>query len=247
MFIEPLRSESNMPVYTKPIGRLSPLPILIAFLSLPTLLSQPIFGAGVIDIQTEQLPRAIQGLEYSAGIRTSVDGRCPAGNVGLFLAGGSLPRGLRTTEEGLAGVPQEMGLFRFWIGARNTCSSTTRGFELLVTGRPILRAVPERIEFTIPADRPPESQSVLISSTWPDLPYSLSTPDDSWLKLRPARGATPEQGSALAGDRAMVMLDSGKLSPGVYHGTVIVSAWRADPISIEVTVTVPKPATAAAQ
>ena len=86
-----------MPLSTKPIRRLSPLLIWIA------LLSKPMLAAGVIEIESVDLPRAIQGLVYSADIRTSVDGHCPSGNVGLFLAAGSLPRGLRITEAGLAG------------------------------------------------------------------------------------------------------------------------------------------------
>ncbi len=221
--------------------------LLFGILAQPLFLSPPMLGAGVVEIQTEELPRAIQGYGYSASIRTSVDGRCPNGTLGLFLASGSLPRGLRTTDEGLAGIPQEMGLFRFWIGARNTCSCTTRAFELLVTGRPILSAVPERIEFTIAADRPPESQTVLITSTWPGLPYTLSTPDASWLKLRQALGTTPEQDSALTGDRATLEVVPGKLPPGVHHGTVTVSAWRADAITVELTITVEKPATPATQ
>jgi hypothetical protein len=208
------------------------------------LIARPMPGAGVVEIQTEELPRAIRGLEYGARIRTSVDGGCPNGNVGLFLASGSLPRGLRTTEEGLGGVPREMGIFRFSIGAHNTCASTTRSFELMVTGRPILKAVPERIKFTIPADGPGENQTLLISSTWPGLPYTLSMPDDSWLTLRPTLGTTPEQGSPLTGDRVTLGAIPRKLAPGVHHGTVIVSAWRADPLAIEVTVTVTAPAAA---
>jgi hypothetical protein len=230
-----------MPLSTKPIRRLSPLLIWIA------LLSKPMLAAGVIEIESVDLPRAIQGLVYSADIRTSVDGHCPSGNVGLFLAAGSLPRGLRITEAGLAGVPMEMGIFRFWIGARNMCASTSRAFELLVTGRPILRAIPDRIEFTVSPDSQPVGQTVLISSTWPGLAYALSTPDSSWITMRQAEGTTSEAGSAFIGDRATVTAIPLKLAPGVHHTTVIVSAWRADPITIEVTVTVTMPKPAATQ
>jgi hypothetical protein len=200
-------------------------------------------GAGVIQIESEELPPAIQGLAYSAEIRLSLDGRCPQGDSSLFLASGTLPRGVRTTAEGLAGVPMEMGLFRFWIGARNTCATTTRAFELLVTGRPTLRAVPDRIEITVSPDSPPVDQTVLISSTWPGLAYRILPRDPSWLKLRQAEGVTPEASSAFTGDRAIVTAIPLKLTPGIHHGTIIVSAWRADPVTIEVTVnvTMPKP------
>jgi hypothetical protein len=198
---------------------------------------------GVIEIESVDLPRAIQGLAYNTTIRTTVNGQCPSGNVGLFLAGGSLPRGLRTTDDGLGGVPVEIGNFKFSIGAHNTCASTTRSFHLLVTGRPILRSIPERIQFTLSADSQPAGQTVLIYSTWPGLPYTLSTPDGSWLTLRQAEGSTPEAGSSFIGDRATVTAIPLKLAPGVYHGRVIVSAWRANPATIEVTVnvTMPKP------
>jgi hypothetical protein len=200
-------------------------------------------GAGVIQIESEELSRGIQGLAYSAEIRISLDGRCPQSDSSLFLASGTLPRGVRTTAEGLAGVPMEMGLFRFWIGARNTCATTTRAFELLVTGRPILRALPDRIEITVSPDSPPVNQTVVISSTWPSLPYGIFPREPSWLNLRPVQGATPEASSAFTGDRAIVTAAPLKLAPGIHHGTIIVSAWRADPITIDVTVTVtmPKP------
>ena len=205
----------------------------------PIRVSSP--GAAVLEIESVDLPRAIQGLVYDGPVRVSVDGRCPNGNVGLFLAGGSLPRGLRTTDHGIGGVPTEMGVFRFSIGARNTCAATTRAFRLLVTGRPVLRAVPERIEFTVSPDSPPDSQIALISSTWPGLAYTLSTPDGAWLTLRQAAGATPEPGSAFTGDRATVTAIPMKLAPGVHRGTLLVSARNADSIKIEVTVTVDMP------
>ncbi|HLK21881.1 MAG TPA: hypothetical protein VKT81_23190, partial [Bryobacteraceae bacterium] len=54
-------------------------------------------GATPIQIESEQLPRGIQGMEYSVEIRLSLDGRCPKGDAGVFLASGTLPRGVRTT------------------------------------------------------------------------------------------------------------------------------------------------------
>ena len=65
--------------------------------------------------------------------------------------------------------------------------------------------------------------------------------------MRQAEGTTPEAGSGFTGDRATVTANPPKLAPGVHHTTVIVSAWRADPITIEVTVTVTMPKPAATQ
>jgi hypothetical protein len=211
-------------------------------LLLLTYLPLTLFGGSTIEIQSEELPRAILSVDYSADIRTNVDGRCPTGNVGLFVEDGSLPRGLRITGAGIAGVPKEMGLFRFRIRASNTCASITREFELLVTGRPILRAVPEKIEFSVSADDAPQSNTMLIASTWTGMPYSVSTPDGAWLKVRQTVGSTPEYGSALAGDRATVTVNPRVLPPGIFRGTITVSAWQADTITIDVVVTVREPA-----
>ena len=51
-----------------------------------------------------------------------------------------------------------MGTFKFSIGARNTRASATWVSHLLVTGRPILRAVPGRIQFALSPDGRPEGQ-----------------------------------------------------------------------------------------
>jgi hypothetical protein len=55
------------------------------------------------------------------------------------------------------------------------------------------------------------------------------------------QGVTPDASSASTGDRAIVTTVPLKLAPGIHHGTIIVSAWRADPIMIEVTVNVTMP------
>jgi len=195
--------------------------------------------ADMIEIQTEELPRAIIGMDYEATIATRVDGLCPIGNVGLFLADGKLPRGLQVSNIGLTGVPKEMGIFHFTLGARNTCAAATpKEFELMITGRPILRAYPEKIEFVITEGAASRVQTVLISSTWPGLPYKISASDGSWIGFRQTQGTTPEIGSALTGDRVAVEAIPSKLKPGVHHGELMVRAWRADPIQIEVVVTV---------
>jgi hypothetical protein len=195
--------------------------------------------ADMIEIQTEELPRAIVGMDYEATIATRVDGLCPIGNVGLFLAFGKLPRGLQVSNIGLTGVPKEMGIFHFSLGARNTCAAATpKEFELLVTGRPILRAYPGKIELTITEGAPSRIQTVLISSTWPGLPYKISAVDGAWIGFRQTQGATPEEGSAFTGDRLSVQAIPSKLKPGVHHGQLMVSAWRAEPIQIDIVVTV---------
>jgi len=195
--------------------------------------------ADTIDIQTEELPRAIVGMGYDATISTRVDGLCPIGNVGLFLADGKLPHGLQLSNIGLTGVPKEMGIFHFTLGARNPCTAASpKEFVLMVTGRPILSAYPEKIEFTITEGAPSRIQTVLIASTWPSLPYKISAIDGAWIGFRQTQGTTPEEGSALTGDRVAVEALPSKLKPGVHHGQLIVSAWRAEPIQIDVVVTV---------
>jgi hypothetical protein len=215
--------------------------VIIALLALGALAPLSLVASSSIEIQSEGLPRAILDVDYSAAIQTSADGSCPTGNVGMALENGSLPRGLRITSVGIEGIPKELGAFRFRIRAGNTCASVVRNFELQVVARPVLRAVPEKVEFSVLADDLPQSSTSLVSSTWTGLPYTLSTPDSPWLKVRQAVGSTPESGSALNGDGVIVSVVPRLLPPGIYRRTITVSAWQADAIAIEVVVTVREP------
>src|SRR5579872_4616795 len=186
------------------------------------------FAASGIAIRTEALPRAIQGVSYSGAIRLTVDGRCPLDDVHFSLASGRLPAGLQFDMSGISGVPREMGVYRFVVRADSSCTSGAREYELVVTGRLILEVSPETVEIQVSAGETAHHlESVLVSSTWRDLPYLISDPAEHWLGVRPTEGRTPAKGSALIGDRLILDIDPSKLEQGVHRQTITISAWQA--------------------
>jgi hypothetical protein len=111
-----------------------------------------------------------------------------------------------------------MGHFRFTLRAANVCSSDTRTYDLLVTGKPILMVYPPRIEFQYRAGSAVLLQDVIrVEGSWPDLPYTIDIAATPWLQVEPAEGKTPSAESALSGDRVQLRVDPAKLAPGLYH------------------------------
>ena len=56
-----------------------------------------------------------------------------------------------------------MGRFRFILRVENLCTSVSRMFELVVTGKPILEAAPDEITFSSPAPaQAPASRTILV-------------------------------------------------------------------------------------
>jgi hypothetical protein len=212
---------------------MSRLPALCLLGLLPVLHGQP------LRIRTVELPWAMVDTAYHAVIETGVDGRCPSGDTALSLAGGSLPDGLEMRGDSLLGTPVEIGAFGFSVQAANGCAAAVRAFELVVTGKPILRVFPEAIAIERHAGQaspaPPVAQ---VSATWPGLPY-LAEADAAWLRLRVRAGTTPGKSSALAADTVTLEIDSKSLPPGTYHASVGFSTWQgANAPSIAVTLTV---------
>jgi hypothetical protein len=170
----------------------------------------------------QELPWAAKDLPYSASIDTRTDGRCPSGNISLSLAAGTLPPGLHLTAMGLDGTPQKIGLYKFTIQAAGGCSAVSRLFELAVAGRPILEATPGAITFFCrTAAQTPAPKLILVSSTWPNLPYRVETRDASWIRAAQQTGVTPEPGSAINGDVVTLTVNPNQLKPGTYRGSVV--------------------------
>ncbi|MBZ5592603.1 MAG: hypothetical protein LAP39_10240 [Acidobacteriia bacterium] len=194
---------------------------------------------GQIQIFSPELPRATVGAGYYFAIETGVSGRCPSSDMRLFLIDGKLPRGIEIAGTALVGTPREIGTSRFSIRAANICSSTVKTFELVVTGKAILRVFPEQLSFEYHAGQAgPPPQVVQVSSTWPNLPYLIHM-DDDWLTQKPRAGITPGEGSGLSSDTVSVEVASKSLAPGVYRTVIRFSTWSgADSPAVAVTLNV---------
>jgi hypothetical protein len=165
-----------------------PLSLLWIAGFLPGIHGQP------LQIRTTDLPWAIVRAAYSSRIAAVPDGRCPLGDVHLSLVAGSLPHGIGISGENLAGIATEIGTFRFAVRAANVCGSTQKSYQLVVTGKPILRVFPEAISIERHAGKvDPANLSVQVSASWPNLPYIIKN-DAAWLTGKPASGLTPRYG-----------------------------------------------------
>ncbi len=181
-----------------------------------------------VQFRTSELPWAIVGAGYSASIETSADGSCITGNgIALAVVDGGLPRGVDLRGETLAGVPATMGTYHFTVRAASRCGVAVRQFELVVSGRPILRAVPDELVFEYRAGgAAPKASNVLVASTWPGLSYWVAAGKTPWLEFEQTIGTTPARESGFTADRISVRVNPDKLSPGEYHATLTIAAWQ---------------------
>jgi hypothetical protein len=188
----------------------------------------PALCAQGVRFQTVELPQAAIGTLYNAPVVALPDGRCVSGGgVVLGVAEGELPHGVELRGDSLTGIPDTIGTSRFTLRAATGCGAAEREFEVMVTGRPILRAIPEELIFEYRAgDAQPGSQSVRVSGTWPGLPYMVRAEHGPWIAWEPREGATPGRGSAFSADEIAVRVDPSKLAPGVYHAVLVLSAWQ---------------------
>jgi hypothetical protein len=177
-----------------------------------------------LTFRTRDLPWAAFGTEYRTTIQTQVDGRCPLSDVSLSVVEGVLPKGLAIEGGVLTGVPKEMGTFHLRIRGANVCGAVEREYLLEVTGKPILRVVPDELVFEYRIGDPaPQPQTLRVAGTWPELPYSVSAAA-SWLHLSLSTGVTPSAGSAFSADPATVTIMPKDLAPGRYETTLVFSA-----------------------
>ncbi len=193
----------------------------LALASILVLLACGSSFAQALRIVTSELPAAIKNVPYEVPIETASNGKCPEGNVGILVLSGTLPKGLDLVGGSLRGTPQEMGVFRFNVLATTQCAETVKTLQLVVTGKPVLFVDEREVVFERKVgSTAPVSTTLLISSTWPDLPYSVLVHPAEWLRANPAAGVTPGRGDALTGDAVSLEIDSAKLAPGVYHAAV---------------------------
>jgi hypothetical protein len=205
-----------------------------------------LLNAGPLGFRTRELPWAAIGTDYRATIQTQGDGRCSLADVVLYVADGVLPEGLILQGDTVAGTPKQMGIFRFRLRAANNCAAAEQEFLLQVTGRPILRLSPGELVFEYRAGDPaPKPKNVLVSSTWPELPYSVAG-EQNWLRVRLRAGVTPYPGSAFSSDAATVEVVPQDLKPGVYEATLVFFARQGDtspevPVKLKVSAAAPAP------
>jgi hypothetical protein len=177
----------------------------------------PVLSGKAVEIRTSDLPWAVVNTSYRSMIEIAVDGRCPESDVAVSLNNGSLPRGIEIGAGYLAGTPKELGTFQFSVRAANNCSSVVKELELIVTGKPMLRVFPEELKWECRAgEAAPAPFTVLVSGSWPDLPYAMRI-DAPWLTGKVRAGVTPAAGSALASDAVSLEIDAKNLAPGTYR------------------------------
>jgi len=155
------------------------------------------------------------------------------------VVSGALPPGIALSRLGyFSGAPLHTGEFTFTVRASDGCGWIGKQFTLIVTGAPLITAVPLRISFECKAGEAPAEQQMRVSATWPRLAYRL-TVSNAWLTALPEHGTTPRQGSAMADDIVHLRVDSTGLKPDHYQATITVSSWQAlQPVLIEVMLTV---------
>jgi len=196
-------------------------------IAIAALLAGIVWPVTAQQIRPQQLPWAALGEAYYARIATAVDVRCPDSDIVLTLASGVLPRGLALSGETLLGTPMEIGSFPLTLRATNGCQSATRELVLTVSGKPILRVGPDELVIEYRAGDPdPAPQSILVASTWPHLPYSVTSEPADWLKFSVTEGFTPDRGAALSSDSVWVRVTPQKLPPGTYKSALSFSLWQ---------------------
>jgi hypothetical protein len=187
-----------------------------------------------IEFVTTDLPWAITERGYEAPpLEVRVSGSCPIGGVGYAVVSGALAPGMQLSRLGyFSGAPLHSGEFKFTVRASDGCGWAAKMFTLVVTGAPVIKVTPMRVEF---AGKTPGEQQIRVSATWPRLAYRITTSDAAWLTATPEHGATPRQGSAMADDIVHLRIDSAGLKPGHYSASITISSWQAlEPVRVEV-------------
>jgi len=127
----------------------------------------------------------------------------------------------------ITGVPTRIGVYRFLVRAADACGVAVKPVGLVVMGAPILVLQAGALEFHYRrGDATPVSQSLLVNSTWPGLPYYFDRTDAPWLRAVPKAGRTPRPGAALESDRVDIDVEPGSLAPGKYQAQLRFWTWH---------------------
>ena len=153
----------------------------------------------------------------------------------FLLAGGELPEGVRLTLDGrVTGEAVRIASGTAAVRVETPCSCGEREWSWTVRGAPVLDIAPPEIVL----DRGRREATALVSSSWRDLAYTVSNaaggPLPAWLKVRPRRGRTPAEGSALTGDR-LLLVAVPELAPPGARAELLVHSWQAsEPVPLSV-------------
>ena len=181
-----------------------------------------------IQILTDELPWAVLHSAYHLPIATRADPHCPEAEILFTLVRGRLPEGIELGLDGIHGTPRQPGSFPFTLRAANGCAQSDRPFTLIVTGKPILRVDAHELAFAHQSGvADPPARSLLVSSSWPALPYTVSTGACAWLKFTQTEGRTPPEGSAFTADAVWVRVLAHDLAAGKYSCNLSFTAWGA--------------------
>jgi hypothetical protein len=230
---------------------LAPVLVLTTLLAL-VLSIQTLNGGAGMEFVTPELPRAALGKGYEpAPLEVRVGGACPLGGIGYTVIG-KLPPGLQFSRLGyFSGTASRAGSYDFVIRAANGCSATMKQFTIVVSAAPVLTITPAHLIFVAAENDGSPEQSLLVSATWPNLPYSISIAGGDWLTALPELGRTPGVPSnpslntvstvisTPAGDTVRVRVRCSNLNAGHYSATLTLSAWQAAPsaaVVVELTV-----------
>jgi hypothetical protein len=226
--------------------------VLMTMLTL-VLCIQTLNGGAGMEFVTLGLPRAALSKGYEpAPLEVRVGGRCPLGGIGYAVMGGKLPPGLQLSRLGyFSGIASRAGSYDFVIRAANGCSATMKQFTIVVSAAPLLTATPAHLIFVAAEHDGSPEQSLLVSATWPNLPYKITIAGGDWLTAQPELGRTPGSTSSsasnptsgsvssVAGDTVRISIHCSNLSAGHYSATLTLSAWQAAPsatVVVELTV-----------
>jgi hypothetical protein len=192
---------------------------------------RPLRGGGEMEFITVELPWAAVDKGYApAPFEVRSGGSCPLGGIGYAVVSGTLPQGLQLSRLGyFSGTASRVGTYVFTIRVSNGCSQTEKQFTLVVSAAPVLTIAPMHLIFIAAEGEGAPGQNLLVSSTWPSLPYGIKVTDGEWLTALPEQGRTPGPVAIATGDSVRVRIDASRLKPGHYAATLMFSAWQAAP------------------
>jgi len=185
--------------------------------------------------RAESLPAAIVHRPFHHQLAYTGGMNCTGYHPLFQLAGGALPEGVRLHPDGrVEGKPARIETGLAMVRVSTPCSEAMQEWGWTVRGAPMLFVEPAEIQL----DSKSTQAAALVSASWHGLAYSITTADGGplppWLTVRPRRGKTPPEGSALTGDRLEISVEPSVAPPGA-AAELLIYCWRgSDPARLTV-------------